>query len=127
MNASIRSQNDARLTWSIAAALVIMGAVVSTAAADDGMLQTIRDDVRGGAPASPAPSPSSDRSADNNIDDSYCASDWTNGPEGGNYPGTGCQNGTNSSGDGPFGPRLPDRRRRGGRCTDLDPARHAGR
>jgi hypothetical protein len=100
MNASIRFQNDARLTWSVAAAMVIMGAVNLTAAAQDGMLQTIREDVRGGAPV-PAASPSADRPADNRNEDCYDASDWTNCQNGtGCQSDSNCQSGTNSPSDG---------------------------
>ena len=59
---------------SIACMIVVFSMVGSATFAEQGMLQTIREDVRGGN--SPAPSSPADNTTDNNSDGGYEPSGW---------------------------------------------------
>ncbi len=104
MSASLRSRMGARFwrfsdvprppgTWvaCVFAAVVVASIPGSVALGGPGMLETIREDVRGDTPAGPASSPSSDGPADNSGDEPG-GFDWNN-----------CQSETNGGGAGGTG------------------------
>lgn len=96
MNAFLRSMMDVRtarfsydprpfrvwLSRGVFMAAVFVGVLGLSALAQEGMLQTIREDVRGSTPPSPAPPPPPDCSADNTPDESCDYFGWTDYPYG---------------------------------------------
>ena len=93
MHTFTESHVGGRIAWLLgfAAAIVVFCTLGSAAFAAEGMLQTIRDDVRGGsAPSSSAPA---DNTPDNSSDDCYQPNAWYNDQNAG-----GCESNPTASG-----------------------------
>ena len=101
MQTSIRSHVCGRAAWLLcfASAIVVFCTLCSATCAAQGMLQTIRDDVRGGsAPSTSAPS---DNTPNNNSDECYKPNAWLDAQNAGgceaNQPAANSGSGTPSA------------------------------